>query len=214
MEYTAPDNRVVLGYMEPKLTVLQVRENATGRVVPRTEFESKYPLIVDNWVDFHSFGGQSFIDQIPRMTGIEGFVIELHDGTMVKTKTEWYLAQHRAKDSINSPRRLLEVVLEEAGDDLKALLHNDPLAVKQIEEMEKTVALLYSQVAGAAETFYNGNKDLDRKSYAIKGQAELARMHFGLAMTMYLGKEVNYKEFIAKHYKELGIRDEEPVTEE
>ena len=55
------------------------------------------------------------------------------------------------------------------------------------------------------------NKHLDRKEYAIKGQAEVDRLYFGLVMAKYLKGTVDYKEFMKSKYKELGIRDEPPA---
>ena len=62
------------------------------------------------------------------MQNIEGYVIRLASGQRVKIKTAWYLALHHTKDSINSPRRLFEAVLEEATDDMRSLFYDDKLA--------------------------------------------------------------------------------------
>ena len=94
----------------------------------------------------------------------------MEDGMRFKVKTEWYLVQHRAKDSINSDRRLFEAVLEEATDDLRTLFHEDPLVIKRIEEMEVKVDDLYNHMVDTVERFYERNKNLERKEYAILGQ--------------------------------------------
>lgn len=57
------------------------------------------------------------------------------------------------------------------------------------------------------ERFYEANKHLDRKDYAILGQNELDRMYFGLAMNKYSGKEFSYKDFLKKKWKDLGLKD-------
>lgn len=231
-EWTAPDNRIVIGYQEPRLTVLNIRNNVDGSYVRYPERVSEdFVEIHKHWISLeHPTNINEFVNQIPSMQGIEGYVvcissgnnhakIQYEDGSCcvpiqhVKIKTEWYLTQHRAKDSIDSPRRLYEAVLEESTDDLKSLFHDNPYVISKIEEMELKVDALYNHLVATVENFYNANKHLDRKDYAILGQEKLTRREFGLAMSKYTGKEVNYKEFMKKSWKDFGIKDIEKVEE-
>ena len=151
---------------------------------------------------------EAFIEMIPDMKDIEGFVIQLPN-QFVKKKTEWYLTLHHNKDSINSPRRLFESILEEATDDLKAMFFDDELLIKTIEEMELKVEHIYNHLVDTVEKFYDANKGLERKDYAILGQKHFTiKPEFGLAMNLYLDKENDYKAFLKKHYKTYGIEDE------
>jgi len=50
---------------------------------------------------------------------------------------------------------------------------------------------------------------MTQKDYAILGQEELTRMYFGLAMSKFVGREVNYKDFLKKQWKKLGLTDRE-----
>jgi hypothetical protein len=73
------------------------------------------------------------------------------------------------------------------------------------------VESIYNPLVAKVEEYYETNKELDRKDYAIKGQEEFTNKgEFGLVMQKYLGKECNIKMFLRKHYKEYGIKDEEP----
>jgi T4 RnlA family RNA ligase len=223
MEYCAPTNRIVIGYMEPKLTILNVRSRISGRYINKEEvhrfltensFEEQAALLNEVWVHSYPLGDgshetiyENYVD-LKDLEGIEGYVLQLASGQHVKTKCEWYLVQHRAKDSVNNPRRLFEVVLEEASDDLRTLFHDDPLAIQQISEMEELVESLYNPLVDKVESFYSENKSLERKDYAIKGQSEFTlKGEFGLAMNMYLGKPVDFKEHMKKNYKSYGIAD-------
>jgi hypothetical protein len=49
---------------------------------------------------------------------------------------------------------------------------------------------------------------MERKDFAIKGQAELDKLCFGLVMAKYSGKEVDYKATLIKHRKNFGIKDD------
>lgn len=213
MEWCAPDNRIVIGYLNPHLIILNVRDNLTGLYIDTATIFKKYWDLAEFWItkvipnpDRETYA--EFVARIPTMTDVEGFVVELASGQLVKIKTEWYLVQHRAKDSINSPRRLFETVVEEATDDLRTLFATDPLVIKMIEEMELKVDKIYNHLVSTVEKFYEANKNLDRKEYAILGQKELDRLYFSLAMNKYLKKADSYKDFMKKHYKDFGIKDE------
>lgn len=211
LEYIGPDNQIVIGYDKPELRVLNTREMESG----------DYDFSMYDWSDHPLFGyaGSSMSDDFDLKSlddkqGIEGAVVVLKSGQWFKLKTPWYAALHKTKDSINSPRKLFECVISEASDDLKALFHADPISIAKIEEMEQKVRLKYLNVIRVVGEYYLGNKDLDRKSYAIKGQERLPRELFSLAMTRYLGREVDYKEWAIKHYEYFGVKDDVVVEVE
>lgn len=214
MEFTSPHFRIVVPHQEERLTVLNIRSNITGEYMPYAVIKKLMlnyqceEYLVQNHLDGID-DLQTFVDSVPELNnGMEGYVVRLHNGMMFKVKTNAYIALHRMKDSLGSQKRLFEVVVNEAHDDAKAAFADDPFVISQIEDMEKKVAAIWVKLKQNVIEFYNANKELDRKSYALKGQAELDRMYFGLAMTLYLGKEPEYKEWMLKHYKELGIKDD------
>jgi RNA ligase len=208
MEYVSPDNRIVIGYEKPSLVVLNVRDNATGEYIPleQTTILQKY------WVDSLPIPAdvETFVKSVyESQDNIEGFIFKFRDGKWVKVKTDKYCSLHKTKDSISSPRRLFEACVNEGADDLRGMLHGDVVAISQINEMEEKVAKIYNHLHKTLYEFYDANRGLDRKSYAILGQQELSKDGiFGLAMNLYVGKEVNLKEFMIKHYKDYGIKDD------
>jgi T4 RnlA family RNA ligase len=211
LEWVAPNNRIVLGYLEPNLLVLNARDMETGEYVN--------PWILHEHmaasVDLAGLDIVQFVNSIPNMLDdIEGYVVKLSDGKWMKIKTAKYLSLHHAKDSVNNPRRLYECVLEEGVDDLRSMFFHDALAMKLIEEMQEKVTKLYNHVVKTVETFYEANKDLDRKSYAIKGQLDLEQLYFGLAMNKYVQRPVDYKAFMVSRYKEFGFKDEAVIAQE
>lgn len=217
LEYTAPSNRIVIGYEKPNLTVLAVRDNHTGTYLPLELFEydnpSAKPFFVKNHIE-NIDNIDSFMACVPQMDHIEGFVIWL-DNLTVKIKTEWYMVLHHLKDSINSQRRLYEAVVYETIDDVRAQFWDDPVALQIIEDMEEKVRPIYNNMITLVEDFYETNKHLERKDYAIKGQTECGKLYFGLAMGLYLGREADYKAHMVKHRKDYGIKDDpKPVPTE
>lgn len=208
-EYTSPDNRIVLPYNDHELRVLGARSNLDGSYV---DYEELYDVFGDYMVDDHTHAVDDpaeFVETIPEMTGIEGFVIGLASGQRIKIKTTEYLTLHRAKDSINSNKRLFEAALNDCTDDLRSLFVEDEQTIQKITEMEQLVGAVYNRLVKNVETYYNTNKELDRKSYAIKGQQELDRKEFSLAMMLYSGKTPDYKQMLMKNFKDYVEDDED-----
>ena len=209
MEYMAPDNQIVIGYSEPTLKVLNIRHNQTGQYVDFTdEFNiAGSDSFVCPSIPFEELS-QSHIDGYYELTGIEGYVLTFSDGLKAKVKTKWYSNLHLQKEQITNPRRLFESVINETSDDLKVLFLADPIAVQRIEDMEVKGRELYNRLHKKVEEFYVENRELDRKSYAIKANLELSSHKiFSQAMNLYLGKDIGLKEFLIKNYKNFGIVD-------
>lgn len=211
-EWVSPLNQIVIGYSEPKLIVLNARHMETGEYMSRADMvryfgEENIVKSFDIPTDPHQF----MIDA-GQMTGIEGFIICFENGLWVKHKTDAYCTLHHLKDSINNARRLWEACVNETADDLRALFHEDPISVAKIIDMEEKASAVYTEIHKQVHGFFNENKDLDRKSYAILGQERLSKDGtFSLAMNLYLGKDADIKGFMVKNYKKYGIKDEESV---
>lgn len=206
MEWVSPENRIVLGYLEPRLIVLNVRDMMNGKY--NTFHAEAFKAYKSPEVDLKGLSLIDFVDQIPDMQeDIEGYVIKMNTGQWMKIKTKKYLALHHCKDSVNNPRRLWEVIVNEGIDDIRAMFYEDALLIKQIDEMQTKVDHVYNRMVNIVESFYGENDHLERKDYAIKAQAEVDKLYFNLVMNCYLNKPINYKEFLIKHYKSFGIVD-------
>ena len=207
MEWCAPFNRIVLPYQKEHLTVLNIRKHSDGEYVPWENY-AELTKHADNVVDVPC--PVQFAEHVPDQVGVEGYVYRLTNPYQrVKQKTLWYMTQHRAKDSINSDRRLFETVVADAQDDLRSMFHDDPYVIDRIDWMEAQVGVEYNSMVRDVERFYDENKTLDRKEYAIKGQNELAnKMWFPLVMNLYSGKENDYKAFMISKWREYGIKDQ------
>lgn len=216
LELVSPSNRIVLPYDESNLVVLGARHRKDiGKMLDYEEMTalSLAPYYTaDNVLDDIEGDTQEFVESIKDMKGIEGFVIRLKSGQMVKVKTDEYVSLHHAKDSVSSPKRLMGVVLEEATDDLRQMFSDDEQALAEIENMEHFVTHLANHLVKGAEAFFETNKNLGRKDYAIKGQKELEKDQFSLAMSMYSGKEIDYKSFIFKNHKKYLENYETTLT--
>jgi len=207
MEYCSPSNRIVIGYQEDSLTILGIRSRLNGQFIHVQELEGTD--VATFWTDIvYTEQVAEFVNEASDVTGIEGYVCRLPNGTIFKVKGLEYVTQHRAKDSINSDRRLYEAVLAEATDDLRSLFHDDAFVINRITEMEQRVDQMYNHLVDTVERFYVRNKDMDRKTFALLGQKELDKQQFTLVMKKYVGRDVNYKEYMAARWKQFGIVDD------
>ena len=214
LEWCAPHNRIVIGYAQPHLKVLNVRNRDTGRYVSREMLESWFGEYLIPAVDTNGLDTAAFVAGIPAMLDdIEGYIVRIgntafaYNDTWVKIKTNKYVSLHHSKDSINNPRRLFEAILDEGIDDLRSMFSTDAAAITLIDQMQEKVNYIHNELVATVEAFYEANKQLIRKDFAIKAKAELPHMHFGLVMLKYVGKDFSYKEVLKSKYKELGIRD-------
>lgn len=223
MEYVAPTNRVVIPYQEEKLIVLNVRCKHSGRYMPIKEIK-EFPKVWENFVDGFCVLDKPFsamplinYEVLRKLENIEGYIWVMDTGQMVKVKTDWYVAKHKAKDGALNFRYCLETVLNDKSDDIRAALSDDPAALELLNRVEKNVREYMSTVLDKTERFYNENKALTRKEYALKGQREVPEV-FHLAMLAYTGQELDVAGHVRKKYDEMkelcdaqyasGLRDE------
>lgn len=130
LEYTAPENRIVIAYPEPKLVLLGVRDNHTGTY---TLANSPFDIVPV----YGSLGNKSlseYIETAREQQDREGDIIRFHNGHMLKIKNDWYVRIHKMKDKISSDKNILELILNEELDDVFAhLTFNDRDYVKNFE---------------------------------------------------------------------------------
>lgn len=203
------DHRIVIRHQTAMLKILNVRNMRTGDYIDTDLFIG----VGDDVISCHYRRGEvldveEFVAQIPNMVNVEGFVLEFENGLRAKIKTNWYMSLHHVKDSVNNPRRLFEAILDEGIDDVRAMFHDDAVVIAAIDSMQAKVDALYNPLVKDVEGYFETHKHLDRKTYAITGQEHFrGRYGFNLAMSRYLGRPTDYKQFLKDRWKELGLRD-------
>lgn len=186
-EWVAPWNRIVLEYTEPRLILLNVRNNETGEYLSRNDPLLRW--ISDLWVDTVSTDDPAaFADSISTMIGIEGFVFVLPD-QLVKIKCNQYCSLHSALNEVNTSKKVAICVIEEGIDDLYALFKDNSETLSYMEDIECKVTAKFNHMIKTAERFHQDNKELSRKDYAIKAQS-MKDGYMSLYMNLYSGKEI------------------------
>lgn len=207
MELCSPANRIVLPYERTELRIHGLRNNVTGLLLhPHNYLNTKlFREVCARWVRHtHIPAGtdfNAFLELVKNMTGVEGYVVTGSWGKF-KIKTEWYKNLHHLKDSVSTIKKLIEAILYERIDDVKTMFDTDEITLNRITKMEEIIIPRYNEIVKKVEAFHRENKELDRKSYAIKGQRELGTL-FSLAMNLYIGREVDYRGYCMKYLNEV-----------
>lgn len=113
-EFISPDNRIVLPYKEPKLIILAIRENVSGKYLPPEAVRvNAYRYNIPVVDQYHGS-----LDDLKNQTDMEGVVVRFENGEMIKVKTDWYVAIHKAKENILFEKNVIKLILEEKIDDI------------------------------------------------------------------------------------------------
>ena len=131
------------------------------------------------------------------ITKEEGFVVKSDKG-LCKIKHAAYKDLHALKDSVNNIKALASLIIDDNLDDLIGSFRDDRITLKYIIEKQERISKAYNMLVKTVEDIYEKTKHLERKDFAIQNRKEFPEL-FGLLMSKYLGKEVNYKDFFMKN---------------
>lgn len=137
-------------------------------------YETPFPALMARCVDlvpFSTITVDAFIDSINSMIGIEGFVIELCNGQMIKIKTQWYLDRHILINEMWNVKRVIAACFGELLDDMKSRFAHAQEVVDYLTVIEERSAHHYNHMFAQTEKFYDENKELEAKPYALKAKA-------------------------------------------
>lgn len=172
-EFTSPDNRIVVSYDMPELTLLAVRHTRTGAYMPFdevTKIAERYGVAVAR-----SFGR---VDDVSRfwhdaraLKGAEGYVVAFDDGHRVKIKADAYVLRHKALAGLALEKNLLAWIAADAVDDVLPLLAPD--AADAVRNYQGQVMAAVRRLETELDGFVAENAHLPRKDFAIKTQATL-----------------------------------------
>lgn len=188
-EYTAPENRIVVEYSTPALTLLAVREMVSGRYIPDTEMRRlglRYAVPVTPRLGSIA-DIKSFMKDTRELADIEGYVIAFDDGHRVKIKTDGYVLRHRALGDVHLEKNVLAWIVRDAVDDVVPLLSAD--VSDHVLAYQRDVQEAVSRRVDQAKSFYDEFGRLDRKEFAQAVQQTLDKSLRAVAFAMKDGRE-------------------------
>lgn len=188
-EFVSPRNKIVVQYTKEELIYLASRNKVDGSYdfKPLKNCKSSDSFLVKTLEDTTSII-QNYKDK-------EGLVVVFDNFDMMKIKTSDYMSLHRAKDNVFNEKNLVDMILNETIDDVKALFSDNKEIAEYISEMEKAIIKSFNGYIDDAEKLYSENKELSRKDFAIKMQTLCDKVTFGLAMEFYVNGSINRDKF-------------------
>lgn len=166
LEFTAPDNRIVISYPESGLTLLAVRENVSGRYMAHDIVKSVANYMNVQAVPIHSVptDPKLFLHHARTVVGMEGFVIRFADGFMVKAKGEDYVLKHRAKDAVLQEKNVLALIVRDELDDVLPLLETQDRA--NVERYRNDVLAGIAEAEVILMRIVSSTSHVDQKTFA------------------------------------------------
>jgi len=174
MEFCAPDNRIVVEYNEPSMTLLAIRNRSTGEYLPRTEvvdWGQKTHVPVVQPYEFKYENLKDLITHVRAVEGMEGVVLYFDDGLLVKLKGEWYSQLHKLLSCFDFEKDIARLILSNNQDDLLGIL-----SVARKVELNRYQDSLLMGLAASAETCETLAKTITKLGMSRKdfAQSDLA----------------------------------------
>lgn len=175
-EFTDPENTIVINHKKMAVVLLHVRHIKSGAYIPYNDPDlaqlvDKYniprlaPLNLkkkDNGV----LDIDEVLSDLKVIEGIEGYILQFYDGKMIKIKSDWYNAQHRAEAGLRE-RDVVKMFLDGTLDDVKGALKTDGYDITKIENIETGVMSDLNKMEKYIESEVNSMKHLDMKTAAL-----------------------------------------------
>ncbi len=172
-EWCSRKQRIVLDYKEDQLILTGLRAMGNGLYASYdtlvTEAEVwDIPVVrqFDSQTDM-----KSFIEYTRDLEDLEGFVVRFDDGHMIKLKCDWYVQIHKAKEAILQDRNIVELILDDKLDDIKAHLPAEDRDRLTYFESQINSRIL-DRAAHLSDATNREQYDGDRKYFALNRAQE------------------------------------------
>jgi RNA ligase len=169
-EWCSRKQRIVLDYgQEDQLILTAARNIRTGEYMDQAlleDFGRVYNIPVVKAFE-PATDMKEFLAYVADLKDVEGFVIRFADGHMAKVKCHWYLQIHKAKEAILQDRNIVELILEEHLDDVKAhLIDEDRVRITKFEsDFNNAVYRVVDKIQ--ADHLALKVAGMDRKAFAL-----------------------------------------------
>lgn len=173
-EWCSRSNRIVIDYPEDKLVLTGVRNIIDGTYLPYNKivelaqlFEIPVVKSLQSQEDT-TVVDDELIENIRQWDDGEGVVIRFDNGHMVKVKADEYILRHRSKEQINSEKNIIQVILNDAVDDMIPLLTEDDAT--RLRKFQSEFWSAVDEVAQDLTTIFEGGDKMypDKKEFAVE----------------------------------------------
>ncbi len=221
-EYVAPNNRIVLRYLDEELILLRLRDNKTGEYLDLSKFSKEIGSLKVAPSDVASL--DELVELAQSVEDKEGWIVEFSNGLFIKVKTVWYCERHGLlTNDLYREHVLVRYVLDEKIDDVLGQVPEEE--VEAHARIEKIIAVVKHAVSekvkdinNSYELFLEGGVGKDwtgdlrlqlmRKTFALKYRKE---RNFGYVMSLSKGNVDVYdlaKDWVSDQTRKLKVARE------
>jgi RNA ligase len=181
-EWCSRKNRIVVDYPEDQLILTGIRYTNTGEYVVHDvmkRYAEAWGIPVVKAFALNKGGKiddriEDMVEHIRKWEGTEGVVLRFDSGQMLKIKSEDYILRHRSKDAINQEKNVIQVLLDDATDDLIPLL--TPEDADRIKRFQRAFHASLEEVASDLYDQYQSlNKKGTQKDFALIVQKQVPK---------------------------------------
>lgn len=176
-EWCSRNQRIVIDYPEDMLVLTAVRDNIEGSYIEPATVIDYYKSMNDDTsvirlVTSLFSEDASFNDVQTALTDndtSEGIVVRFDNGHMLKMKTDWYCQLHRSKDVASRTHDVVQCILTDVVDDLKANLVGDDRA--RVDDLERRVNSHVLDMIFSVNGFILDNRRIygdNKKDFALR----------------------------------------------
>jgi len=171
-EWCSRQQRIVVDYPKDRLVLTAIRDINTGvykSLDQMRTYAEAYGVDVVREYQGTVANMEALLAETHDLTGQEGWIIRFDDGQMLKLKGAEYVLQHRAKDSIMRENGVIEMLLADKLDDVKAVLDDDTR-----HQLERFETEFWQGVNDTAGSWQLANGDVrsmfgsNRKGFAME----------------------------------------------
>jgi RNA ligase len=174
-EWCSRKQRIVLDYKEDQLVLTAIRDIKTGGYAQYDRLVSLAKSfgvpVIRQWditMQMDNKTMSSFVSYVRDLDNLEGFVVRFDDGHMLKLKCDWYVQIHKAKEKILQDRNIVELILDNNLDDVKAHLPQEDR--DRLTRFEAYFNLAVTDVVYmlANDLDWIREENIDRKTFALE----------------------------------------------
>lgn len=119
----------------------------------------------------------AFVSWVRDLKDKEGFIVAWSNGYRVKIKTEEYVRIHKAKDALVHEKNVVEMLINEAVDDVKGFLLDEDR--KRVEAFETDFWIGIADTVRKYEDYFKSMQaiNMDRKTWALEHMPLIQRQN-------------------------------------
>lgn len=199
-EWCSRKQRIVIDYPKDRVVLTAIRSLITGEykdIDTMKRFGGPYNIELVKSYDGNATNMESLLAETADIKGQEGWVIRFNNGEMYKIKGTEYVLVHHAKENILREKGVIEMLLDEKADDVKAFL-----PIEDINRLNDYETAFWKGISETAIHWAWINQQArdkyidDRKSFALEMAPHVDHLLRGKIFKAWDNPDYNWREAV------------------